>query len=131
MWIDLTSVYEGYLFTKYFAVSTTSIQNSCVITTPLSMLIALSINIMFILSMNPFFVGYMAWYFGVLCHTTCKIDKKNFQIIHHHCQFSKPNDLICLFFHKIFKLFEFLKTSDFFLIKYIHVFLEKSSMKET
>jgi hypothetical protein len=52
-----TSTNERDIFTRYLAVSITSTQNLCVIQTPLSMLIALSINVLFILSENTFFCG--------------------------------------------------------------------------
>jgi hypothetical protein len=52
-----TSVDEGDIFTRYFAVSIASAQNSCVIPTPLSMLVSLSINVLFITLETSFCCG--------------------------------------------------------------------------
>jgi hypothetical protein len=81
-----TSADEGDIFTRYFALSTASTHNSCESPTSLSMLLALSINVLFILSATPFCCGV----YGVLCHTTCRTDQIPFHRIHHHCQFSTP-----------------------------------------
>jgi hypothetical protein len=55
--VKSTSADEGDLFTKYFSVSIAFAHNSSMNPAPLSMLLALSINVLFILSMNPFGCG--------------------------------------------------------------------------
>jgi hypothetical protein len=106
---EWTSVDEGYQSIKYLVVLSTSAHNSYMIPTSMSMVLALSINSLFIISETPFFLGYMVWYFSVLCHTICRISQNPFHRIHLHCHFSTPNIIICLVFNKRFKLFEFLK----------------------
>ena len=80
-----TSVDEGDIFTRYLAISTSSAQNYCASPTPLSMLLSLSINLLFILLENPFFCGV----YGVV-YTSYRTDQIIFHRIHHHCQFLAP-----------------------------------------
>jgi hypothetical protein len=127
-----TSIDEGDLFTKYFVVSTASTQNSCVSPTPLSMLLALSINVLFILSTTPFCCGvYGVVFWHAMPHYLQNYSKS---FPHNSPPLSVLNTLIFLsiwFSTRDLNSLNFLKTYDFFLRKYIHVFLEKSSMKET
>jgi hypothetical protein len=89
--VMLNSDDEGDIFNIYFVVSIAFNQNSCASPTPLSMLLALSIKIMFILSTNPFCCGvYGAIVWHDIFYTTCIIDQILFHIIHHHFQLSTP-----------------------------------------
>jgi hypothetical protein len=55
--VKSTSANEGKIFIKYFTVLTTYAHNYCAIPTPLSMLLALSINVLFIFLEIPFLCG--------------------------------------------------------------------------
>jgi hypothetical protein len=60
--VESISADEGDIFTKYFAVLTASAYNSCASPRPLSIFLSFSINVLFILSINPFF----CWVYGVV-----------------------------------------------------------------
>jgi hypothetical protein len=130
--VDSTNVDEGDLFTKCFSMSTTSTQNSCASLEPLSMILAFSINVLFILSTTPFCFGVYGLVFMCVIPHYLQNHSKFFP--HNSPPFPFLITLIFLFVWfstRDLSSLKFSKNSDFFLRKYSHVFLEKSSMKET
>ena len=96
------------------------------------MLLSISINIMFILSVTPLFWGV----YGVVFFRTTPHFLQNSS--NSFLQNSQPLSILNTFIFfsiwfstKALNSLNLWKTSDFFLRKYIHVFLEKSSINYT
>jgi len=130
--LESTSANKGDIFSRYFAFLTTSAENSYAHPTQLSMILALSINIQFILSKTPFWFrvyGFLFWWF--IPHFLQKWLKS---FPHNSPPLSFMSTLIFLYvWFSIIDLnsLNFSKTFDLLLGKYIHFFLENSLMRET